>query len=158
MYKHTHICTHTHMHTSTQMHTPHTHVHPQNRELQSSDFLVRPQSLPCSEYFRKSSETITRQGNRLLHTQEWETAEAERDRARHSTQRLQSADALIFINILLCTVHIYIANMQYIRNYHAAYKYTIQLAHTCPTMHRIRLVVLASLFFQKTYLATELCR
>ena len=30
--------------------------------------------------------------------------------------------------------------MQYIRSYHAAYKYTIQLAHARPTMHRIRLV------------------
>ena len=35
-------------------------------------------------------------------------------------------------------VHIYIANMQYIRNYHPAYKYTIQVTHARPTMHRIR--------------------
>ena len=45
------------------------------------------------------------------------------------------------INIVLCIVHIYIANMQYIRNYHARYKYTIQVAHAHPTMHHIRLVM-----------------
>ena len=34
-------------------------------------------------------------------------------------------------------MYIYITNMQYIRNYHAAYKYMMQLAHARPT---IRLV------------------
>ena len=34
-------------------------------------------------------------------------------------------------------MHKYIANLQYIRNYRAAYKYTIQVAHAHPTMHRI---------------------
>ena len=60
--------------------------------------------------------------------------EAERDRARCSTQ---TANAKFCMNTLLCIVHIYIANMQYIRNYHSAYKYMIQLARACPTMHRI---------------------
>ena len=32
-------------------------------------------------------------------------------------------------------MRIYIANTQYIRNYHAAYKYTIQLVHARPTMY-----------------------
>ena len=70
-----------------------------------------------SEYFQKSSETIARQGEQATaHTRTRERArhaaetartekinEAERDRARRSTQ---TADA-----ILLCIVHIYIANM-----------------------------------------------
>ena len=47
---------------------------------------------------------------------------------------------LLMHKFVLCIMHIYIATMQYIRNYHAAYKYTIQLGHTCLTMHCIHLV------------------
>ena len=39
-------------------------------------------------------------------------------------------------------MHIYIANMPYVHNYHAAYKYTIQLTHARPTIHCIRLIQL----------------
>ena len=52
--------------------------------------------------------------------------EAERDMARRSTQ---TAD------VLLCIVHIYIANMQYIHT---------MLDTTHPTMHRILLVITMS--------------
>ena len=51
------------------------------------------------------------------------------------------------INILLCIVHIYIANMQYIHNYHARYKYTIQVAHAHPTTHHIMPTHVRSFFF-----------
>ena len=82
-----------------------------------------------SEYFQKSFETITRQGNRLLRTRERERGRRMAEIAEQRQERLMNWREIglgtlprlaMCINILLCIVHIYIANMQYIRNYHAA--------------------------------------
>ena len=86
------------------------------------------------------------EGNRLLCTRERDRARCMAEIAEQRQERLMKWREIglgtlprlaMCINILLCIVHIYIANMQYIHNYHARYKYTIQVAHAHPTTHHI---------------------
>ena len=94
-----------------------------------------------------SSETIaakTRRTARLLRAREREGEPDVRQKQPSKAERDVGLGALprLPMHILLSPVHIYIANMQYIRNYRAAYKYTYKLLTLAPqcALHACALV------------------